>query len=93
MSATTRVSWDLDPDLARELAEAVEDLGASSGRPHREVLEAIIRAGLDSPEAVQVSLGRRHLHALLAALPPDFRPVPAVSAYDQLLSRRDVRSG
>ena len=46
------------------------------------------RAGLDSQDAVETRLAELRLDAIIAALPPDTRPAPDVSAYDQLLTRQ-----
>jgi len=87
-NATVRTSWDLDPGTAVQLSQAVDSLHASTSRPRHEILAAIIRAGLDSQDAVETRLAELRLDAIIAALPPDTRPAPDVSAYDQLLTRQ-----
>jgi hypothetical protein len=92
MNPTVRTSWDLDSGTAGRLSQAVEGLQATTRRPRHEILAAIIHAGLDSPNAVEARLAELHLDTVIAALPADSRPVPDVSAYDQLLTRRDPQA-
>jgi hypothetical protein len=88
MSATAWTSPGLDPCTAWRLDQAVSGLHASTGFPEHEILAAIIYVGLENQDAVQERLAGLHLEAVVAALPPDPRPVPDVSIYDQLLTRR-----
>jgi len=88
MSAAAWISPGLDPRTAGRLDQAVSGLHASTGFPEHEILAAIIHAGLENQDAVQARLAELHLEAVISALPADLRPVPDVSVYDQLLTRR-----
>ena len=88
MSTSAWTLRDLDPCTASRLDQAVSGLHASTGLPEHEILAAIINAGLENQDAVQARLAELHLEAVISALPPDPRPVPDVSKYDQLLTRR-----
>jgi hypothetical protein len=87
MSDTGWTSRDLDPCTAGRLAQAVSGLHAATGAPPREIFAAIIRAGLENQDAVRDHLAGQHLEAVIAALPPDTRALPDMSAYDRLLTR------
>jgi hypothetical protein len=88
MSAAAWALPGLDPRTASRLDHAVSGLHASTGFPEHEILAAIIHAGLENQDAVQARLAESHLEAVISALPADPRPVPDVSVYDQLLTRR-----
>jgi hypothetical protein len=84
-------AWDLSPETAARLAEAVDGLHAATGQPRQEVLAAILAAGLDHREEIEARLAERRLSAAIAGLPPDTRPAPDLSPYDQLLTHRADR--
>ena len=84
-------AWDLIPQIAARLAETVDSLHTATGQPHHEILAAVIGAGLDHHEEIESRLAERHLAAVIAALPPDTRPAPDLSAHDNLLTRRADR--
>jgi hypothetical protein len=88
MSAAAWALPGIDPRTASRLDQAVSGLHASTGFPEHEILAAIIHAGLENQDAVRTRLAGLHLEAVISALPPDRRPVPDVSVYDQLLTRR-----
>jgi hypothetical protein len=83
-----RVQWELDQGIAGQLSAAVEDLHVSTGRPEHEVVSEVIQAGLGRLDDVEARLSSRRVEAAVAALPPDSRPLPDMSVYDQLLAGR-----
>jgi hypothetical protein len=87
--ASRPLSWDLSPDVAAQLARAVDDLHEATGQPRHEIVSAVIATDLGSREEIEARLAERRLAAVIAGLPPDTRPAaPDLSAYDELLAHR-----
>ena len=84
-------SRELSPDVAARLTRIVNDLCAAAGQPRHEVLDAIIAVALDHMDEIEIRLARQRLDVAIATLPADTRPVPDLTAYDQLLSRQGLR--
>lgn len=87
--APRQLGWDLGPEVAAQLASAVDDLHEATGRPRHEIVSAVIAVGLSYREEIEARLAERQLAAVIASLPSDSRPTaPDLLAYDRLLGRR-----